>query len=61
MAERRMSYRLPEKKFNQVNEKLSESGKAFEEFIDKAIDMYISGELDPKLQTEGWGTWMEKD
>lgn len=55
-----MSYRLPEKKFEKVNEKLSESGIEFEEFVDKTIELYLSEKLDPKQEVEDWGNWMEK-
>lgn len=55
-----MAYRLPEKRFNKVVDKLEEEGLTFEEFIDKTIDLYLSGKINPKLDTEGWGDWMEK-
>ncbi|MFW5971931.1 MAG: hypothetical protein ACOCRL_00430 [Bacillota bacterium] len=57
---RRMSYRLPEKKFKKIKEKLEEQDIEFEEFVDKTIDLYLSGELDPKEDVEDWGKWMEK-
>lgn len=60
MLERRMAYRIPEKKFKEVNEKLTEEGLNFEDFLDKTIDLYLSGQLDPKNETEEWGKWMEK-
>ncbi|MFW6287978.1 MAG: hypothetical protein ACOC2J_04430 [bacterium] len=55
-----MSYRLPEQKYNKINEKLDELGFEFEEFVDKTIDLYLAGELDPKEEVEDWGNWMEK-
>lgn len=57
---RRMSYRIPEKKFKKVKEKLDNMGIEFEEFVDKTIDLYLSGELNPKEDVEDWGNWMEK-
>ncbi|MFP4661277.1 MAG: hypothetical protein ACLFPF_03720 [Halanaerobiales bacterium] len=57
---RRMSYRLPEKKFDRVKEKLDKLGIEFEEFVDKTIDLYLNGELNPKEEVEDWGSWMEK-
>jgi len=59
-VKRRMSYRLPEKKFDKVNEKLNELGIEFEDFVDQTIELYLSGKLDPKQEVEDWGNWMEK-
>ncbi|MFW6035746.1 MAG: hypothetical protein ACOCRZ_05770 [Halothermotrichaceae bacterium] len=59
MVQRRMSYRIPEKTYKKLIEKLEEKGLDFDNFLDKAIDLYLEDQIDPKEQTEGWGKWME--
>lgn len=58
--ERRMSYRLPEKKIDKIKQKLEKEGVKFEDFIGKSIDLYLNGDLDPKKDVKEWGKWMEK-
>lgn len=60
MVKSRKAYRIPEVKFNKLNEKLKEQGLNFEDFVDKSIDLYLEGKLDPKRDVEEWGSWMEK-
>ncbi|QTL98699.1 hypothetical protein GM661_12350 [Iocasia frigidifontis] len=61
MGIRRMAYRLPEIKYNKVEEKLAEQGIEFDEFLDRTIELYLNEKLDPKLDSEGWGRWMEEN
>lgn len=60
MPKRRMAYRLPEKKYKKVKKRLEEKGLDFEDFLEKTIDLYLEEKIDPKLQTEDWGGWMEE-
>ncbi len=60
MLKRRMAYRLPEEKYEEVIDKLTELGLSFEEFIEKTIDLYLDGKINPKTEAEGWGNWMDE-
>ncbi len=57
---RRKSYRLPEEKYDKITEKLKEKGIDFDAFLDKSIDLYLNGDIDPKNETDDWGTWMKQ-
>ena len=61
MVKRRKSYRLPEEKYNRLKKKLAEQGLelSFDEFLDKSLELYLQGKIDPKNETDDWGRWMK--
>ncbi|MFW6278781.1 MAG: hypothetical protein ACOC2G_01190 [Bacillota bacterium] len=65
MSPRRKSYRLPEEKYEKLQEKLEKKDMEFDEFLDRSINLYLEGKLDPKgeLDAKGnpreWGNWMQ--
>ena len=57
---RRMAYRIPEKTYKEVKEIIKDEDMNFDEFIDLIIDLYLDEKINPKIEENDWGEWMEK-